>query len=143
MLAIFAIVCSPDLVRHYWKLWGTFSLVDFLIDESGWQRRTAVLWMASLIWAARLPAALSLGPFATVRIAGLGIFDLMDYVTVNLLMPAGGILVAVFVGWVIWPRIQAKLTLEGTSRSLRVPFLCLCGIIAPMAISAIWYHTFH
>lgn len=33
----------------------------------------------------------------------------MDFIASNLLMPLGGMLAAVFVGWRIWPVIRAEL----------------------------------
>lgn len=41
------------------------------------------------------------------RFAGIGFFDLIDYLTANLMMPLGGLLLALFVGWRVSPQAVA------------------------------------
>ena len=42
------------------------------------------------------------------RFADTGFFDLIDYLTANLMMPLGGLLLAVFVGWQVYPESVAE-----------------------------------
>lgn len=42
------------------------------------------------------------------RFADTGFFDLIDYLTANLMMPLGGLLLAVFVGWRVSPESVAE-----------------------------------
>jgi NSS family neurotransmitter:Na+ symporter len=42
------------------------------------------------------------------RFADLGYFQLLDYVTANIMMPMGGLLLAIFVGWKIKPEAIRK-----------------------------------
>lgn len=51
------------------------------------------------------PAALSSSLTADVKLFGKTFFDLYDFVSSNLLLPIGGILIAVFVGWV-WKKAK-------------------------------------
>ena len=44
-------------------------------------------------------ASLSLGMLSDWRICGLTIFDSLDFLTANILMPVGGLLTSIFVGW--------------------------------------------
>ncbi len=44
-------------------------------------------------------ASLSLGVLQEWRIGGLTLFDALDFVTANILLPLGGLLICVFVGW--------------------------------------------
>ncbi|MGL4997156.1 MAG: sodium-dependent transporter, partial [Deefgea sp.] len=67
-------------------------------------------------------------------------FDLMDYVASNIMMPAGGLLAALFVGWAIWPRIQHSLTAQGSAMILPA-FRTICAFIAPIVISIVWIHN--
>jgi len=47
------------------------------------------------------------------RFAELGYFEILDYVTANLMMPLGGLLLALFVGWKIKPQaIQNELDIK-------------------------------
>jgi NSS family neurotransmitter:Na+ symporter len=49
-------------------------------------------------------AALSQSWLAHLRIFGLTLFDFFDFVSSNVVLPTGGILIAVFAGWVWGPR---------------------------------------
>ncbi|MGL5799975.1 MAG: sodium-dependent transporter, partial [Plesiomonas sp.] len=59
--------------------------------------------------------ALSNSVLADFKIAGLNMFDLFDELSSKVLMPAGGILLCLFVGWV-WgkPNLQQALSNQGT-----------------------------
>jgi NSS family neurotransmitter:Na+ symporter len=56
------------------------------------------------------------------------------------MLPAGGLLSALFVGWAIWPRITADLQLEGSARILPA-FRVICAWVSPVVIGAIWWHS--
>lgn len=110
----------------------------FLIDEYQWHRRSAVTAVlgATLVFGA--PAALSFGVWSDIRIFGRTIFGLMDYVTVNLLMPAGGLCVAYFVGACIWP--TARGVLDGSRSQWFAPLWRLLLLaLTPVAIVGVWY----
>lgn len=113
----------------------------FLIDEYQWRRGRAVLavFVATFLFGA--PAALSFGIWSEVRLFDRTIFDLMDYVTVNLLMPVGGLCIAIFVGACIWPK--ARTVLEGSRAKWFVPvWRALLLVLTPIAIFGVWYQTF-
>ncbi len=71
------------------------------------RRRPRVSLIAGLaIFAMGVPAALGFGPWKGVQLAGLGIFDVMDFAASNVALPIGGLLTATFVAW-RWGRIRA------------------------------------
>ncbi|MEA2077144.1 MAG: sodium-dependent transporter [Candidatus Marinimicrobia bacterium] len=73
-------------------------LVSTMMDEFKMKRHSAVVLLSLTIFILGIPAALSFGEF---RIFGLNWFDTMDYLSANILLPFGGMLVAIFVGWYI------------------------------------------
>ncbi|BCL76117.1 transporter [Jeongeupia sp. HS-3] len=115
-------------------------IVSFLIDEFGWARKTSTFAVAIASFVIGIPAALSFGPMADVQLFGKSPFDLMDYVASNMMMPAGGLFVALFVGWAIWPKIRHELTAQGSTAVLPA-FRLICAVIAPIVIGVIWYHN--
>jgi NSS family neurotransmitter:Na+ symporter len=115
-------------------------MVAFLIDEFGWSRKVAAIAIASTAYLVGVPAALSFGPLADLTLFDRTAFELLDYVAANLLMPAGGLLVALFVGWAIWPRVAEEMSRAGSSAVLPA-FRVVCAVVAPVAILVIWYHT--
>ena len=49
------------------------------------------------------------------RFADTGYFDLLDYITANIMMPLGGLLLALFVGWRVAPAaIKEELAIKNT-----------------------------
>jgi neurotransmitter:Na+ symporter, NSS family len=74
-------------------------LVSSMMDEFKMKRHTAVILLSFSIFLLGIPSALSFGEWSGFAIFGLNIFDIMDYLSANILLPLGGLLVAVFVGW--------------------------------------------
>ncbi|QLI82392.1 sodium-dependent transporter [Chitinibacter fontanus] len=115
-------------------------LVAFLMDEFHFERKTATWTAGFSVWLLSIPAALSFGVLKDVLLFGKNPFDLMDYVSSNIMLPAGGLLSALFVGWAIWPRITRDLQLEGSARILPA-FRVICAWVSPVLIGAIWWHS--
>jgi len=89
-------------------LTSTVSLLEvasaYLIDEKGFPRRRAVLSAATAIFVLGIPCALSFNVLAQVRVFGRTVFDLFDFFCSNLALPIGGLLMSLFVGWVLSDR---------------------------------------
>ncbi len=77
-------------------------VTSFFIDETTWSRRRATLLTGSVIFIFGIPSAYS-GQGAVFTawadIFGMNFFDTMDYLASNWILPAGGLLIAIFVGW--------------------------------------------
>ncbi|WP_353190896.1 sodium-dependent transporter [Pandoraea pnomenusa] len=111
----------------------------FLIDEYQWRRGPAVTTVFAATFGLGVPSALSFGLWRDVRLFDRTIFDLMDYVTVNLMMPAGGLCVALFVGGCIWPKARTVLDAP-RSRWFAPVWRVLLLALTPIAIFGVWYH---
>ena len=68
----------------------------------------------------------------------MNIFALIDYFTANLLMPLGGILMALFVGWAVKPAVFAEDLTFGDPVLFKV-WLWMIRIVAPLAIVGVLY----
>ena len=74
-----------------------------------------------------------LGGFETF--AGKTVFDLLDYLTSNVMLPLGGILIAVFAGWIMGTAARDELGLaEG---SVFKTWRFLSRYVCPIAIGAV------
>ena len=73
--------------------------VAFLSEERGMSRTKSTVLLAVLVWAVGVVCSLSFGPLAGVKIIGLTFFDLLDKLCSLVLMPLGGLLFVLFVGW--------------------------------------------
>jgi neurotransmitter:Na+ symporter, NSS family len=64
-----------------------------------WRRRKAAAAVGMLIFVAGIPASLGFGVWKDIAWGGRNILESTDYLVSNLLLPAGGLLTALFVGW--------------------------------------------
>ena len=116
-------------------------IVAFCIEEFKIKRSAAVVLVFFVIWALGCLCSLSQGPLADWKVFGKNIFDLFDYLSANVLMLIGGLVVVVFVGWKLGRKeMRDELTNNGT---LRLPnwfidlLLFLLRFLAPAAILTI------
>lgn len=73
--------------------------VAYLVEEKHIKRSRSVLYLVLFAWAVGLLCSLSFGPLSGVHILGDTIFDFLDKLCSNWLMPFGGLLFTIFVGW--------------------------------------------
>lgn len=75
------------------------SITAYLHEE--WQlRRSHAAWITTLLTTLLgLFASLSLGAWEWLKVCGLSLFDALDFLTANIMLPMGGLLTCIFVGW--------------------------------------------
>ncbi|MFE8071966.1 sodium-dependent transporter [Marinobacteraceae bacterium S3BR75-40.1] len=81
-------------------------LVEWLEEQKGLNRTISTLGAGAICWFLGIASILSLNEWSDVTplsmfamFEGKTIFDLLDFLTANILLPLGGLLVAVFTGW--------------------------------------------
>ncbi|HLU00421.1 MAG TPA: sodium-dependent transporter [Burkholderiaceae bacterium] len=74
--------------------------VLILHERLGMQRPRAIAVCVLIVAILGAGCALSMNLLAGWRVMGRSLFDLMDFLSSNVLLPVGGILIALFVGWV-------------------------------------------
>lgn len=75
--------------------------IAYLIDEKKWPRKKAVLAVGLGAFLLGVPCALSFNLFKDQTLFGLTFFDAISSFASNILIPAGGFLAVLMVGW-IW-----------------------------------------
>lgn len=75
--------------------------VTFFIEQLGFTRVTATLTVGIIIWALGLLTVMSFGPWSGEewRLGGRTIFDWLEFLTTNIMLPLGGLAIVVFAGW--------------------------------------------
>lgn len=111
--------------------------VAFLNERAGLTRTTATVVTVLMIGLVGAGAALSNSLLADFKIFGMTLFDLFDFTTSNLLLPVGGLFLAVFCGWV-WGRdtVFTELTNGGALRNQAVAraFFFLVRFVTPLLV---------
>ena len=115
-------------------------IIRYAEDKWAMRRRNGVLVFGTLAWAIGLLTVFSFNvwadfyPLESFRaFEGKTVFDLIDYATANLMMPLGGILMALFVGWRIKPAALAE-DLSFGSAALFKTWLWMIRVVVPLAI---------
>ncbi|MGA0394506.1 MAG: sodium-dependent transporter [Rhodospirillales bacterium] len=127
LLAIAALTSAVSLLEV---------VVTYLVDEKGVSRKTAAWGSGAVMFLIGIPASLSLGVWKDYTIFGKGIFDFLDYLSSNLLLPLGGIFIALFVGWFFSEKALEEATAGGKHRFPVARFwMFICKFIAPLAIA--------
>jgi NSS family neurotransmitter:Na+ symporter len=114
----------------------------FFHEEFHLERRSAA-WIVTAV-ASVLCAfcALSVGAWGDLQVMGLSLMDFCDQLTANVMLPVGGILVCLFVGWYIPKRVvYEEFTNDGLfNRRYYRPFLYFVRYVCPLCILLIFLH---
>lgn len=106
--------------------------VAWLVEGSNRTRAQAALMVGLLIWALGLGTVLSFGVLADFRFFKGTLFDNIDHVTSNIMLPLGGVLITMFAAWVMCRNSTAD-ELRGSGAIYRL-WRFSARYVAPVAI---------
>jgi NSS family neurotransmitter:Na+ symporter len=75
--------------------------VAWLVENRNMTRESACLWSGLITWFVGLGSVFSFNIGSEFKIFNQTIFELLDYLTTNLMLPIGGFCIAIFAGWVM------------------------------------------
>jgi neurotransmitter:Na+ symporter, NSS family len=134
LLAIAAITSGISLLEV---------VVAYFIDQIGWTRKKSVLIIGGVIFILGVPSGLSFGVMSDVKFMGMTFFDNVDNIASNYLLPLGGMLTAVFVGWK-WGIVKAQEEIEKheTRFHWARQWGFLIRYITPVAVAVVFFAKF-
>ena len=119
--------------------------VAFLIDK-GWNRKLATNVMTISIWVVGIPSALSASAAWKAMFGGVTMFDIagkttffdkMDYLASNWMLPIGGLMIALYVGYALSHQLRSEQFHMGMSRKAAAhfrPWVFFTRFVAPLVI---------
>lgn len=125
-------------------LTSTISLLEvpvaFLSEEFHLKRHTATVLACALTMLLGLFASLSLQQDSPLVVGGMKVFDGLDLITSKVLLPLGGMLIVIFVGWKLGKtKFFEEITNEGTIKArLKKLIFFIIRYVAPLAIAVIF-----
>lgn len=135
------------LLLFFASITSTISMSEIFITfctEKHEMSRKKATWLNTIIaMTLGTLCALSFNVLGDFKLFGKNIFDLFDYISSNILLPLGGFILAVFVGWVIDKKIvKEQLSNHGAInvRTMRPIIFCI-RYIAPIAIALIFLYV--
>jgi len=111
----------------------------YLNERFKMTRGRAAMFVTSFCVITGILSSLSLGAWDT-KFFSLGFFDLLDFVTAKLMLPLGGLLVCLFVGWYLKRSVSyEELTNYGLQKATYFPvYMFILRYFAPIAITLIF-----
>lgn len=110
--------------------------VAWLMEKTGIGRFRASVIMGFFTWLLGVGTVLSFNVWGEAKLAGKTFFDWMDYMTANIMLPLGGLLIAVFAGWIMRKQSsQGELHLSTATFGLwsfLVRYVAILGVLIVM-----------
>jgi len=117
-------------------------VVAYVSEEKNISRKKATILTTILITITGILCTLSFGPLHNLKLGGFTIFDIFDKIASNILLPLGGMLISIFIGW----KLKRHIITEELSNNgiLKIGFvhifLFLVRYLAPIAIFFVFIH---
>ena len=115
----------------------------FLQEEMRISRKRAALIVTVSCTVMGVVCSLSLGAWSGLKVFGMTIFDMFDFVTGQLFLPIVGFLTCIFIGWFVPHKIvRDEFTNWGTLRNVTLFhfYLFLVKYVCPLCILFIFLH---
>lgn len=111
----------------------------YLNEQFGLRRNRAAMLVTGFCLITGILSSLSLGVWEA-KAFGMGFFDLLDFVTAKIMLPLGGLLVCLFVGWYLKRSVSyGELTNDGKLKAPYFPvYMFILKYFAPIAIVLIF-----
>lgn len=116
--------------------------IAYFVEVRKMSRSNATLANTLIALVFGMLCALSFGVLSDFRLFGMTLFELFDYVSSNVLLPIGGVMLAVFVGCIVDRKVvDEQLTDYGTRRiTLKHPIYFCIRYVAPICITLIFLY---
>ncbi len=114
--------------------------ISFLIEQYSFSRAEATVRLSSLTWFIGLGTLLSFNYISDITFFGMTFFDLLDSFTSKVMLPLGGLLMAIFVGFIVKRKIVIdELDMNETLFNF---WRFIIRFIAPVAVTLIFINGF-
>ena len=114
--------------------------VAYLVENRGMNRVKATVFVGVAIWVLGLGTIFSFNLWSEYKLFGNTFFDNVDFLTSNVMLPLGGLLIAIFAAWIM----SREATLEelnlGDGAVYRV-WRFLVRYITPVAVILVFLHV--
>lgn len=116
----------------------------YLKEEFHIRRRWSAIGCTIFCVVVGVGCSLSMGIWDGFKVCGLNMFDLFDFVTAKIMLPVGGFLTALYVGWFCDVKmLRDEITNHGNvATRIFSGYLFLIRFVAPLVILAIFLNQF-
>lgn len=137
--AFFGMLFFVLLVFAAWT--SSISLIEpavaWLVENHGHSRRAAAWLAGTVTWLLGVATVLSFNAWSSYKLLGKTAFELIDFLTSNVMLPLGGLLISVFTGWYM-SRIAVREELALHPQWLHRLWFVLIRYVAPVGIGLVF-----
>jgi len=113
----------------------------YIVEQYNAKRSRVAVTLGVVSWVLGIGTVLSFNHWADVHIVGqLNFFDFVDYVSQNIMLPLGGLFIALFAAFGL-PRTVIGSQLGLRSGVLALLWKLICGIVAPLGVLLVFITT--
>ena len=115
--------------------------VMYLREAFDWTRTRAATYAGLVVWLISLGVIFSFNIAHDIKFFGMTFFELLDFLTSDILLPIGGLLVAILTGWIMFRKDTSD---ELNINPRGTPFRCwrfAIRYLAPIAILMIFLNS--
>ena len=109
----------------------------WIVEKFKWKRIPACILLGLIVWGLGVAALGSFNFLSDINIVGFNIFDFLDFITANIMLPLGGLFIALFAGWFM-KRQAAENELAISSPLLFNAWYIVLRFLAPIAVAIIF-----
>jgi NSS family neurotransmitter:Na+ symporter len=114
--------------------------VAWLVEEKGLPRIKITLLLGVLVWFVGLGTVFSFNIAENIRLFDITFFGFLDFLTANIMLPLGGLLIAIFVGWFL-PSSVLKEELGDIRRGYHRVWYFLIRYVSPLLLALVFILT--
>ncbi|MEA1986628.1 MAG: sodium-dependent transporter [Candidatus Marinimicrobia bacterium] len=118
-------------------------ITSYFVDTKKYSRHWVVVISAFVTFLVGIPSAMSFGLLKDFQLFGKTFFDIMDFLSANILLPAGGLFIAIFIGWKFGKKRSMEALESGSNGWFHANiFLAFIGKKVPaekMSIGNVWF----
>lgn len=107
-----------------------------MVEKRGWTRVKGGIWLGLAAWLFGIATVLSFNHWQELKLFGKTVFELLDFATSNIMLPLGGLLIAMFATWVM--RRQSSVDEMDMSPMGYAFWRALTRYVAPLGILTIF-----
>ena len=114
--------------------------VAWLVENKDMSRQQACIWSGGITWLLGFGTVLSFNLWSEFKIFDRTLFQLLDYLTANLMLPIGGFCIAIFAGWIMKQQHSEHELDMPSPLSYRI-WTFLIRYVAPAAVFLVFLHV--
>ncbi len=110
------------------------TILSFLQDRFHWGRKVSCLIVLAFCILMGLPSSLGFGSLSFIKVAGMSILDMFDFISNSVIMPIVAFMTCIFVSYILKPKaLIEEIELTGPFKAKKL-FTVIIKYVAPICI---------